>query len=240
MKKHHYYIPIFLQKVAWIVFSFLYYSFLHLEIRGKENLKNLKKPIILAPNHTGEMDVTVIPLVLPFFSSFYPIYFLTNQREKYKQSKFGWRRYIYGGLFFDILGGSPVYSGYKDYATALENHVFLLEKGNTISLFPEGKMTLDGHIGPARGGLGYLVHTTGATVVPIAISTFYNISFWDFITRKRKVVITVCKPMTKEEIINIENPTVEDFRAASKKVLDRIEQIIHSPLAKEVKAINFA
>lgn len=240
MKKHYHFAPIFLQKIAWIVFSILYYPFIHLEIHGKENLKNLKGPVILAPNHTGEMDVTLIPLIFPFISSFFPIYFLTNQKEKYKQSKFGWRGYIYGGLFFDILGGSPVYSGYRDYATALENHISLLQEGHTISLFPEGKMTLDGQIGTARGGLGYLVHTTGATVIPIAINSFFHMTFKDFITRKRKVVVTVCKPMSKEEIINIENPSVEDFRAGSKKVLDRIDQIIHSPLAKEVKAINFA
>lgn len=232
--------PIFLQKVAWIVFSIIYYPFLHLEIRGKENLKNLKGPVILAPNHTGEMDVTVVPLILPFISSFYPVYFLTNQKEKYKQSKFGWRGYIYGGLFFDILGGSPVYSGYKDYATALENHVSLLKEGKTISIFPEGKITVDGNVGNARGGLGYLVHTTGATVVPIAINSFYHMTFKDFIMRKRKIVITVCKPMTKNEIITVENPVVEDFRAASKKVLDKIDLAIHSPLTEQAKAVNFA
>lgn len=240
MEKHYHYAPIFLQKVAWVVFSILYYPFLRLEIIGKENLKNLRGPIILAPNHTGEMDVTVVPLIFPFFSNFYPIYFLTNQREKYKQSKFGWRGYIYGGLFFDVLGGSPVYSGYRDYATALENHISLLREGHTISLFPEGKITLDGHIGSARGGLGYLVHTTEATVVPIAINSFYHMTFRDFITRKRKIVVTVCKPMTKNEIITVENPTVEDFRAASKKVLDRIDLVIQSPLVKEAKAVNFA
>lgn len=240
MEKNYYYLPIFLQKVAWIVFSILYYPFLHLEIEGKENLKNLKGPIILAPNHTGEMDVTVVPLVFPFFSNFYPIYFLTNQREKYKQSKFGWRRYVYGGLFFDVLGGSPVYSGYKDYSIALKNQIYLLQKGYTVSLFPEGKMTVDGNIGNARGGLGYLVHTTGATVVPIAINSFYGMTFKDFITRKRKIVVTVCKPMTKNEIITAENPAVEDFRAGSKKVLDRIDLVIHSPLVRGTKAVNFA
>src|SRR5690348_14875388 len=91
MKKFYYYTPIFLQKVGYIVFYSLHKMFVSIEIRGREHLENLDKPIIIAANHTSELDTTAVHLALPFFSKFYPIYYITNPTEKY--NTFGWRSY---------------------------------------------------------------------------------------------------------------------------------------------------
>ncbi len=224
MKNFYYYIPIFLQKVGWLLFGTIYKVFFHIEIRGKENLSLVTKPVILAANHTSELDVTAVELIFPLFSKFYPIYFVSDPKEKFKS--FGWRNYIYGGVFFNVLGGYPIHSGHKDYAVSLENHIDLLKKGQTVFIFPEGKRTQDGSLNPARGGLGYMVAATDCMVVPIAINTFHNISWVDFFLRRKKVVITVLKPMTKEEIMPMQAPTVEDCRAGSQKVLDRINALL--------------
>ncbi|MEI6843651.1 MAG: lysophospholipid acyltransferase family protein [bacterium] len=212
-----------LQKLGYAVFFLAYKIFVSLEIKGKENIKHLTGPIILAANHTNELDVTSIPLVLPFFSPLYPIFFVMNPIEKFKT--FGWRSYIYGTTFLNMLGGYSIYSGYKDYATSLEDHISILKNGGTLCIFPEGKRTRDGNLNPARGGLGFLIHTTGATVVPVVIDTFFNMSVIDFFTRRRKVVITILPPMTKQDIIseNIENPSTEDYRGWSQKVMDKIK-----------------
>jgi len=222
MRRFNYYLPIVFQKIAYVVFFLLYKLFVKIEIRGKEHLLGISRPIILTPNHTHELDVTAIPLVLPFFSSFLPIYFVANSTEKFKT--FGWRSYIYGGVFFNLLGGYAVYSGHKNYAISLDNHIRLLRKKQTICIFPEGKRTRDGQLNPARGGLGYLVHTTGATVVPITIDTFFNMSVWDFFTRRRKVIITVCTPIPalSFEIMTKQNPTVDDYRGVGERVLQMI------------------
>jgi 1-acyl-sn-glycerol-3-phosphate acyltransferase len=216
-----------LQKIGYSIFFVLYKLFVCIEIRGRENLKNLQGPIILASNHTNELDVTAIPLILPFFSDIFPIYFVSNSKEKFRT--FGWRSYIYGGTFFNMLGGYSIYSGNHDYAKSLENHIALLKKGRTLCIFPEGKRTRDNHMNPARGGLGYLVYSTNATVVPIAIDTFFNMSVRDFFTRQRKVIITVLKPMLPLELIpTLQSavPTVDDFRNAGQKVLDKIKETL--------------
>ncbi len=221
MKKFHYYIPIFLQKVGYILFSLIYKFFLRIEIRGKENLRSQRGPVIIAANHTSELDVTTASMLLPFFSPLLPIYFVSDPKEKFKT--FGWRNYIYGGIFFNLLGGYAIHSGHKDYSISLADHLELLKKGRTVYIFPEGKRTLDGNLSPARGGLGFLTFQTKAAVVPVAINTFHGLSWKVFLLRKRKVVIHILKPVSVSEMFNTENPTVDDYRHASQYVMDKIK-----------------
>jgi len=220
-KSFYFYSPVFFQKVAYAVFFLLYKTFVSINIEGKENLSNLKGPIILAPNHTSELDVTIIPLTLSFFSDLYPIYFVSNAESRY--NTFGWRNYIYGGKFFNLLGGYPVYLGQKNYELALQDHINLLKKGHTVCIFPEGKRTENGELSPGRGGLGFMAYATGATVVPIAINTFYSIKPTDFFFRRRKVTVTVLKPILSKDLFAVSNPTVVDFQNASQKVMNSIK-----------------
>ena len=224
MKKFYYYTPIFLQKVGYVVFYPLHRFFVRIEIHGRENLSGLKGPIVLAVNHTSELDVTTIPLALSFFSPLYPVYFVNNPIEKFKT--FGWKSYIYGQVFFNVLGGYSVHSGFHDYAVSLEDHIDLIEKGRTVCIFPEGRRTLDGKLGFAHGGMGFMVYETGATVVPIAIDTFFNITAWEYFGLKRKVKITILPPMSVSDLISAEAPIVEDFKLAGQKVLDKIGEVL--------------
>lgn len=224
MKSYYYYTPIVLQKVGYVVFYVLHKIFVRLEVRGRENLKNLNGPIIIAANHTSELDTVAVHLVLPFFSKFYPIYYITGPTDKY--NTFGWRSYVYGKVLFNFFGGYAVHSGRKNYAWALNSHIRLLRKGHTILIYPEGKRTLDGQLNPARGGLGYMTHTTGAVVVPVAINTFFNMSARQYFFRKRKVTMTILPPMTTKELIDVKHPTVEDYRMAGQMVMDKIGEEI--------------
>lgn len=228
MKKiNYYYIPTVLQKIGYVLFFLSHHFFVHLEIKGKENFKNINGPIILAPNHTSELDVTIIPLLFPFFSKFFPIYFTTNSKEKYRKSlRFGWRSFFYGGVIFDLLGGSQIYSGYKNYSISLKNHTHHLKRGNTVCIFPEGSISLDGKLSRGHGGVGYLVHTTKAPVFPIAINTFYEMSWKKYFSRKDKVTITICPPMYKKDLIFTTAPKVEDFQLASRMVLEKISEVL--------------
>lgn len=226
MNRFFYFVPFILQNLFFVTFLPLYKFFLRLEIKGTENLRNLKGPIILAPNHTSELDPTVIPLIFPFFSPHLPIYSVIYPIAKYKTPEWRWRRYIYGKLFFNLLGGYSSYSGSKDYNLSLKDHILLLNKGRTVCIFPEGKCTTDGNLGPAHGGLGFLTFTTNATVVPLVIDSFYGLSFFEFISRRVKIRITVLPPLTKKEIFDTEAPNVEDFKGASQKVMNRIRSEI--------------
>lgn len=222
MNKFYYCVPYVIQNLFFLTFLPFYKFFIKLEIRGKENLVDLNGPIIIAPNHTSELDPTVIPLIFPFLSLKLPIYSVIYPIEKYKTPEWKWRRFVYGRLFFNLLGGYPTYSGHKDYEISLENHIALLKKNRTVCIFPEGKCTLDGRVGSARGGISFLANRTNATVVPLAIDTLFNISILDIIMRRRKVVLTVLPIIKPEDLSLPNNPNVEDFKKSSELIMDKI------------------
>lgn len=226
MKKFYYYTPLFIQSLFFIFFLPLYKFFIHLEIRGKENIKYLTGPIILASNHTHEIDPTVIPLITHFLSSKLPIYSVIHPIDKYNNLDFGWRRHIYKEFFFKILGGYPIYPGSRDYEQSLQNHVTLLKNKKTVCIFPEGRCTTDGNLGKAHGGMGYLAYKTNATVVPLAINTFYGLSWRNFLLRRKKVIVTVLQPISSQDLINSFNPQISDFQKAGDLVLEKIRKVI--------------
>lgn len=194
---------------------------MHLEVKGLGNLEEEPGPFIFAMNHTHELDATTFPLMLPLWSRHFPLFFVAAAKERYKT--FGWRGYFYGGRFFNALGAYSVFSGHQNYAYALQTHEKILKKGYSVCIFPEGKRTPDGNLGPARGGLGYLAYATGVKVVPVAVSGFYKLSLVDFLFRKRKVVLTIGEPMQ----LSISEPTTKEaFTEAGEKVMGEIKKIL--------------
>lgn len=225
-----YYIPVFLQKVIYVLFYPFLKIFLRLEIKGRNHLTSLRGPVIFAMNHTSEFDPFVVLLALPLYSPLFPIHAVAYPFDEYTKPSFGLRRFVYRKIFLKLLGAIPLEPGHHSYEYSLSKHTELLNKGKTIGIFPEGKVTQTGEIGSARGGLGYLSYSTKAVIVPIAINTMFNISGFDFITRKRKLTIIIGAPVLPKDIINVENNelTPDDFRAASQKVLSVIDDMMGS------------
>lgn len=222
MKDFYYLIPLILQKIGRTIFLVLFKIFLRIEIKGDKEFLKSNKPLILAANHTGELDPVIFSLILPFFSKFFPLYFVSNPQERYKS--FGWRSVFYGGQFFNMLGAYQIFSGKKNYAYSLQNHIKLLTKKRTVCIFPEGKRTTDGNILPARGGVGYLSWTTKTPVLPVSINTLYGLTLKDFFLRRKKITVFVGKPIMPEEIISNPNPKVKDFQNGAQMVMNIIEE----------------
>lgn len=221
MKKPATVVPFILQKIGYVVFFVLYKMFMRLEVKGLGNLEKETGPFIFAFNHTHELDSTAIPLSLPMWSRHFPVFFVSAAKERYKT--FGWRGLLYGGRFFNALGAYSVFSGQQNYAYALQTHEELLKKGYSVCIFPEGKRTPDGNIGPARGGLGYLIDASGVPVVPVAISGFFNISLMDFLLRKRTLMLTVGNPM---HVVVPEPHTKEAYVEAGEEVMREIGKML--------------
>src|SRR5712692_8791791 len=100
-------IPSILQRLIWIPIRLLLAVFCSLEIKGIENIKDIKSNVIIASNHSSELDSVIIAASLPFFSRHLPLFFTSREKEFYKDM--GWEKIIYGGTFFKMWGTHRAY-----------------------------------------------------------------------------------------------------------------------------------
>lgn len=209
MKKWYFIIPLLLQKIIWIPTRILLFVFGRLELKGLENLRGISTNVIFASNHTGEADVFMIPGSLPFFSRFSPIFYTSRENKFYKNS--GWRKHFYGGTFFKAWGAYPVAVGLNDYGRALAHQVRIIGDGGSLYIFPEGKVTPDGTIQEAKGGVAYLAYVTGVPIIPVRLEGTYRMTLFDVLMCKRRLKITYGAPVYITPT-TVKIDSVDDFK----------------------------
>lgn len=134
---------------------------LRAEVRGAENVP-ATGPVIIASNHLSFFDSIVLPVVAPR-----PITFLAKAEYFTGRGLVGaWNR-----AFFTAAGTIPVD---RDEATAaagsLDIALQVLARDGAFGIYPEGTRSRDGRLYRGRTGLGHLVLSCGAPVVPVALS----------------------------------------------------------------------
>ncbi len=207
-------IPFILQTSIWIPTRIILYIFGSFEVRGLENLKNLKGGLIFASNHSSELDPILLPAALPMFSRFMPIFYVSREKEFYnRKAVLKWL--FYREWFFKIWGAYRAQVGKHDYEKSLKTHVEIINGAGSVFIFPEGEKTEDGNILPAHGGVTFLSLKTGALIIPVSISGVFEMRLIDFLLRRRKIVIIFEKPVI---------PSTDDYKAEAQELMKIIEK----------------
>ena len=227
MKKLYFIAPFLIQSTLWwLVMRPIFNIFAKMEITGLENLRGLSGSVIFAPNHSNEVDPVLLPLTLPLWSRFSPLFFVARERKYYQKPFFGLRgRFLYNELSFALLGAYPVLEGKKNYALSLKNHLGILKDGGSVVIFPEGHMTKDGNLGPAHGGVGYLAYASDFPVIPVYIHGTFGFNFRSLFQGKEKINVTFCKPLSTADLFARKGePTVDEYHRAADMVLGEVEE----------------
>src|SRR5215210_6560254 len=127
--------------------------FFRLGRMGREHIPK-RGGVLLAANHRSFLDPFVIACC-----TLRPCYFMVK-RELFEGRLQGW---ILNGL-----GAFPVCRGDSD-EEAMETARQLLERGEAVTVFPEGTRIRRGSLERPRRGAGRLALETGVPVVPIAV-----------------------------------------------------------------------
>lgn len=219
MRRWYFLSPLILQKLIWVPTRLLLSWCGHISSQGFENLAKIKTNLIFACNHTSEMDVFFIPGILPFFSRFSPIFYTSRENKFYQNS--GWRKHFYGGVFFKMLGAYPVKVGLHDYELSTKRHVQILNDGGNLCVFPEGRVTPDGMLQPAKGGVAYLAHKTGLPIVPVYLGGAFKLSPIRFFLGRGRLSISFGEPI---HIAGQEGQSlsVEDYKTYARMVMEKI------------------
>lgn len=165
------FVPLVLQCLAWPFARTVFALLFHMRVEGLERVPLDGRPLIFAPTHGSEFDPIAVRAALPFLWKGLPMFYVLGPISMYKDSVFGWRRYIYGEWFFWAWGAYATRSGHKDYSIALAEHEQLLKAGHSICIFPGGRTFRKDGERPEKihGGIGYLALTSAAHVVPVRV-----------------------------------------------------------------------
>jgi 1-acyl-sn-glycerol-3-phosphate acyltransferase len=133
-----------------------------LEIRGAQNVADLNgRPVIFIGNHTSHMDSMVMLYSIPkeyrtrvFFGGAADRWFLKGRKEIKKQ---GWWNSMLGSFPVQRSGGSAT----------LDYPKWLIDKGFSIAIFPEGTRSGSGKLGKFRHGVSILALDKAVPVVPM-------------------------------------------------------------------------
>ncbi len=202
-------VPGIFQRIAWVTLRLFLKTFCSLEIRGIEHVRSLDRNMIIASNHTSELDPLLIVACLPFFSRHLPLFFASREKEFYATN--GWRRFVYGGTFFRTMGAYQAYVGLRNYEQALRHHLSIIRRGNTVCIFPSGKRVVRGETPVAKGGVSYLAHETGLPILPVLIQGVERMTLRQILAGERRIIVTFGAPISASDIfINAEFVTISE------------------------------
>lgn len=127
-------------------------------LAGKENLRDLEPPFIIAPNHVSFIDALVLYGLLPFR--------IINQ-------SFFISIPLYFGVFpLSLIRkiGRIILTGSWDTAVrSLQYSYQVLKEKKIMCVFPEGSRSIDGNIKTPKKGIGYVAQKSNAFFVPTYI-----------------------------------------------------------------------
>jgi len=156
--------------------------------RYELDTKNYRKGTILVANHQSRIDFFLIHTGIPLhrYIRMLPIYQLTA--DTYMDT--WWKR-----IFLTLGGCIPINVDSKFKSTVgLLGLLDKVERGNSVLIFPEGKVIKTKKM-KFFSGIGYLLQKSTKPVIPIYLYGFRDITPLSFLLRKHSANIMYGRPM---------------------------------------------
>lgn len=226
-----YILPEFFQRLVWIPLRLLMIVCFSLEIKGIENVKNLKGNMIIASNHLSEFDPLLIVSTLPFFSRNIPIIYVSRQKSFYTSDDWAkWKQILYGGIFFEMIGAYPSYKGLKNYKLALPHHLEVIKNKKNVAIFPYGGIVRSQKKPRVGGGISFLAYETKLPILPLKISGTEHITLQNIFSGKKKITFTFGNPLYAKNIFKNHkkitlNGKQNDYISAAEVIMKKIESL---------------
>ena len=162
--------------------------FLRPKYTYKLNAASFKKGSILVANHQSRLDFLLIHMGIPLhrYVQMLPIYQLTS--DTYMNT---WLKKV-----FLTIGGCIAINVDSKFKSTVGLLTLLdkVEKGNSVLIFPEGKVVRTNAV-QFFAGAGYLLQKSTKLVIPIYLKGFRDITPLSFMSRKHSATIVYGKPI---------------------------------------------
>jgi long-chain acyl-CoA synthetase len=158
---------------TWILPPARVFAWLHVE--GRHRLSAVRSPVIFAANHQSHMDTPVIFAALParlryrvapaMAKEFFKAHFFPTQHGRIEWALNSLNYYL-AALFFNAFPLPQREAGARQTLRYIGQ---VLEGGDSVLIFPEGKRTDTGEIDRFRPGIGMIASRLGVPVVPVRL-----------------------------------------------------------------------
>lgn len=167
-------------------------------VRGRENLRGVRGPVLVVSNHVTYLDIAWILPALPARFRNRLATAMGGERlarmRRPSKSLGLFERVIERLDYFLVLGLFNVFplpkeSGFlKSFAFAGD----LADRGWSVLVFPEGQTTEDGKIAPFRAGIGLLARQLNIPVIPMRLEGLFDLKEAErIIARPGHVQVTI-------------------------------------------------
>ena len=171
-------------------------------IRGRENLRGLKGPVLVVSNHVTYLDIAWILPALPgrlrnrLATAMGGERLARMRRPPKSMNVFGRLLerldYCLALALFNVFP-LPQKSGFLKSFSFVGN---LADRGWNILVFPEGQTTEDGEIAPFRAGIGLLAKQLNLPVVPMRLDGLFDVRQANrILAGPGKVRVTIGRPV---------------------------------------------
>ena len=183
------------------------------QVNGKKNLPK-EGPFIVCCNHISNWDPAILTMTQKR-----QIYYMAKA-ELFENKFFAW--------LIRQLGAFPVHRGAGD-TNAINEAEEVVRDGRLLGIFIEGTRSKTGEFLRPKSGPSIIAQKMNVPVIPVCI-TPKNKKIKVF----QKVTISWGKPMTPEEL-GLKNGGGEEYRNASRKIMDEIKKLRENDLKKRKK-----
>jgi acyl-[acyl-carrier-protein]-phospholipid O-acyltransferase / long-chain-fatty-acid--[acyl-carrier-protein] ligase len=135
-----------------------------LEVKGLEHLPKEGDPTIIAPNHVSFLEAPMLHSVLPGHATFAVNTGISEVR---------WiKPFLRFVKYYALDPTKPL---------ATRGLVNTVKGGQTVVIFPEGRITVTGQLMKAYDGAGMIADKSGAWVVPVRVDGAQRAKFWSYL-----------------------------------------------------------
>ncbi len=186
-------------KIAKAIFTFYFYCFNRVIVKGKEN-EVMDGPVIVFGNHYSNLDVFLMTVALK------------------RQIRFMGKHTLFEtpvvGPLARAFGAFPVDRTRADL-TAMKTALRILKNGEVLGIFPEGTRIKGGKISDPKGGIAMFAWKTKSPVLPIHVEYRRRFHFLNHIE------LTIGKPIPAGEL-GIDMGSPEEYKTASERLIEHV------------------
>lgn len=179
---------------AGLIRPILWY-YMKLRIMGREKFDGLDKPFILIANHISHLDAGVLTMALPWHvRKRIAVAAAADVFQEWDSGQAPLKERIFrkSATFLALLGLNIFpFQRYAGIKKSLEYTGKLMDRGWSIMIFPEGKLSHDGTVKEFKAGVGLLVKELDSVVVPSKIQGVFEIMDYRFTWPQKHGEVTV-------------------------------------------------